>query len=92
MPLWRVAREGGVETTCPTHACAQAYARSTQLAVNAGVALYNSSIGLFATPKKYREKHQVIEIASTIKLLCSLLGHQVATAAVPSCSSLLSLD
>ncbi|KAL1520442.1 hypothetical protein AB1Y20_022024 [Prymnesium parvum] len=55
----------------------QAYARSTQLAVNAGVALYNSSIGLFATPKKYREKHQLIEISSTIKQLCTLLGHQV---------------
>lgn len=58
----------------------QAYTRSTQLAVNAGVALYNSSIGLFATPKKYREKHQLIEISATIKQLCVLLGHQVPSA------------
>ena len=55
----------------------QAYARSTQLAVNTGVALYNSSIGLFATPKKYRERHTMIDIAATIKQLCALLGHQV---------------
>eukprot|EP00966_Prymnesium_polylepis_P331723 7387294-Prymnesium_polylepis.1 len=55
----------------------QAYTRSTQLAVNAGVALYNSSIGIFSTPKKYREAHKMIDIGATIKQLCSLLGHQV---------------
>jgi hypothetical protein len=54
----------------------QAYARTADLAVNAGVAVYNSSIGLFATRKKYRENTTMIDIKGTVKQLCAILGQQ----------------
>ena len=55
----------------------QAYAKAAQLTVNAGVAVYNSSIGLFATPKKYRQTATMIDIPETVRQLAAVLGQQV---------------
>ena len=57
----------------------QGYMRTSTLANNAGVALYNGSIGRIAkeSRKKYQQPLPMINIEATVKTLCAVLGHQV---------------
>ena len=58
---------------------ARAYMQTSRVAVNAGVALYNGSFGLFGSgsKKKYRAQMPSIDLVATSKELCAVLGHQV---------------
>ena len=57
----------------------QGYMRTSTLAVNTGVALYNGSIGRVAkeSRKKYQQPLPMINIEATVRTLCAVLGHQV---------------